>query len=68
MDPVSQIYAREAIDNHGMSVVGWYHSHPTFQPDPSVTDIENQANYQQLKTGSVCPFVGLIVGTYDNRN
>jgi proteasome lid subunit RPN8/RPN11 len=44
MDPVSQIYAKEAIDTHDMSVVGWYHSHPTFQPDPSVTDIENQAN------------------------
>ncbi|KAL7519948.1 hypothetical protein ACHAWX_004702 [Stephanocyclus meneghinianus] len=74
MDPVSQIYAREAIDTHGMSVVGWYHSHPTFQPDPSVTDIENQANYQHLfaetsnSSGSVIPFVGLIVGTYDSRN
>jgi len=50
MDPISQIHAREAIANHGMSVVGWYHSHPTFQPDPSVTDIENQASYQQLFT------------------
>lgn len=75
MDPVSQIYAREAIDSHGMSVVGWYHSHPTFQPDPSVTDIENQASYQQLfassssnLAGSVIPFVGLIIGTYDGRN
>ena len=48
MDPMSQVHAREAIANHGMSVVGWYHSHPTFQPDPSVTDIENQASYQQL--------------------
>ena len=74
MDPVSQIYAREAIDSHGMSVVGWYHSHPTFQPDPSVTDIENQASYQQLfasssnLAGLVVPFVGLIIGTYDGRN
>ncbi|KAK1747056.1 histone H2A deubiquitinase [Skeletonema marinoi] len=51
MDPVSQIYAREAISNHGLSVVGWYHSHPTFQPNPSVTDIENQASYQQLFQG-----------------
>jgi len=51
MDPVGQIYAREAISNHGLSVVGWYHSHPTFQPNPSVTDIENQASYQQLFQG-----------------
>ena len=78
MDPVSQIYAREAISNHGLSVVGWYHSHPTFQPNPSVTDIENQASYQQLfqcgegaknkAEDTVSPFVGLIIGTYDGRN
>ena len=102
MDPVSQIIAGDAIINHGMTVVGWYHSHPNFQPDPSVIDIENQANYQSLfqgvnavasrcaeqntqrgqqssednrngkKTSSsseleVCPFVGLIVGTYDGK-
>jgi len=63
-----------------MSVVGWYHSHPDFQPNPSITDIENQASYQQLFQGdnlsdrdsgdieSVSPFVGLIVGTYDGKN
>ena len=48
MDPVSQIIAGDAIVRHGMTVVGWYHSHPRFQPDPSVTDIENQGNYQNL--------------------
>ena len=48
MDPVSQIAAGNAIVNQGMEVVGWYHSHPRFQPDPSITDIENQSNYQQL--------------------
>ncbi|KAL7546967.1 hypothetical protein ACHAWF_010290 [Thalassiosira exigua] len=78
MDPVGQIYATEAIANHGMSVVGWYHSHPDFQPNPSITDIENQANYQQLfhadrpvsssNSPTDSPFVGLIVGTYDNKN
>lgn len=26
--------------------MGWYHSHPTFQPEPSLIDIENQYNYQ----------------------
>ncbi|KAL7536225.1 hypothetical protein ACHAXR_009552 [Thalassiosira sp. AJA248-18] len=84
MDPVGQIYATEAIANHGMSVVGWYHSHPDFQPNPSITDIDNQASYQQLFRGdnvakkdsvesnnhaeSAIPFVGLIVGTYDGKN
>lgn len=50
-------------------MVGWYHSHPTFAPEPSLIDIENQHQYQQLMrdegTGAE-PFVGLIVGTYDD--
>ena len=81
MDPVSQIIAGETIAKHGLEVVGWYHSHPSFQPDPSVTDIHNQGNYQQLfgdhghavqvqetDEKQVIPFVGLIVGTYDTKN
>ena len=127
MDPMSQIVAGDAIAKNGMAVVGWYHSHPTFQPDPSVTDIENQGNYQRLfrntslarsqsqkkdsglnvnkasnmtrsqqghheldpdcngstkdsttgnekiiaekseESDGVCPFVGLIIGTYDGE-
>ena len=46
MDPASEIAIRDIIASHGMQVVGWYHSHPKFQPDPSVTDIVNQKNYQ----------------------
>jgi len=66
MCPVSQAVAGEAISKQGMKVVGWYHSHPTFQPDPSVTDIENQSIYQTMFGASHNhPFVGLIVGTYD---
>ena len=73
MDPIGQIYTTEAITKHGMSIVGWYHSHPDFQATPSITDIENQATYQQLfqgesSTNKVSPFVGLIIGTYDSKN
>jgi len=75
MDPISQIAAGNAIVNQGMTVVGWYHSHPRFQPDPSITDIENQSNYQNLfrsdivksETNNLCPFVGLIIGTYGKK-
>jgi proteasome lid subunit RPN8/RPN11 len=68
MDPSSDIHVREIIALQNMEVVGWYHSHPTFQPDPSITDISNQANYQKLfqdKETGLHPFVGLIVSTYD---
>ena len=68
MDPMSQMFAGEAIKNQGMKIVGWYHSHPKFQPDPSVVDIQNQSTYQQLFDASPDnPFVGLIVGTYDGE-
>ncbi|GMF50748.1 unnamed protein product [Phytophthora fragariaefolia] len=75
MDPGSEIELRGIIENAQLEVVGWYHSHPAFAPDPSVRDIENQTSYQQLfqrpctgkdKKPSE-PFVGLIVGTYDTR-
>ncbi|KAE9040248.1 hypothetical protein PR001_g4807 [Phytophthora rubi] len=75
MDPGSEIELRGIIENAQLEVVGWYHSHPAFAPDPSVRDIENQTSYQQLfqrpctskdKQPSE-PFVGLIVGTYDTR-
>ncbi|KAJ0400933.1 hypothetical protein P43SY_006616 [Pythium insidiosum] len=48
MDPESEIELREIIQNAKLEVVGWYHSHPAFAPDPSIRDIENQTSYQQL--------------------
>lgn len=81
MDPESEIELREIIQNAQLEVVGWYHSHPAFAPDPSIRDIENQTSYQQLFQRCVErkieghkpvveisePFVGLIVGTYDTK-
>lgn len=46
MDPVSQTQASEELAWRGLAVVGWYHSHPTFAPIPSVRDIETQAKFQ----------------------
>lgn len=70
MDPTSELEARELIKSRGMRIVGWYHSHPVFQPDPSGRDIENQTNYQTLlrdEETEIEPFVGMIVGPYDVR-
>lgn len=82
MDPTSAIETRQLIEEKNMVVVGWYHSHPTFAPDPSIIDIENQRNYQTLcreKCGGedsngnhtmpefMEPFVGAIIGPYDPR-
>ena len=43
---VSQTVACERICNDQQMVLGWYHSHPTFTPNPSVRDIETQLKYQ----------------------
>ena len=44
-------------------LVGWYHSHPFCQPDPTLQDIKNQLNYQQVvkDENSNEPCIGLIV-------
>ncbi|KAJ1912467.1 hypothetical protein H4219_005590 [Mycoemilia scoparia] len=51
MDPESELKVRQNIGNENLRVVGWYHSHPTFMPDPSFIDIENQLAYQTLFQG-----------------
>lgn len=69
MDPASEMQARDYFSSKGYKVVGWYHSHPTFAPNPSIRDIENQSQYQQLfrhDTG-VEPFIGVIVSPYDPK-
>lgn len=70
LDPVAEYEVREVISGLGMCVVGWYHSHPRFKPEPSVTDIFNQNQYQQLmhdEQTDLAPFVGLIVSTFDPK-
>ncbi|XP_071952026.1 uncharacterized protein [Antedon mediterranea] len=67
MDPVSQTEACEAIIDSGLQVVGWYHSHPTFPPNPSVRDIETQSQFQSWFVQGGAPFVGVIVNPY-SRN
>ncbi|KAI8371548.1 uncharacterized protein BYT42DRAFT_72947 [Radiomyces spectabilis] len=70
MDPASEMKAREVFAEKGYTVVGWYHSHPTFEPQPSIRDIENQTSYQTLfrheQTGDE-PFIGVIVTPYDTE-
>lgn len=46
MDPLSQTQACDVLSSLGFSVVGWYHSHPTFHPNPSVRDINTQDQFQ----------------------
>ncbi|XP_031569318.1 histone H2A deubiquitinase MYSM1-like [Actinia tenebrosa] len=68
MDPVSQTQASEELSSIGLSVVGWYHSHPTFAPSPSVRDIETQGKFQEWFGKGGAPFIGVIASPYNYTN
>lgn len=51
MDPVSQTQACDVLSALGLGVVGWYHSHPSFHPNPSVRDINTQDQFQVRSAG-----------------
>ncbi|KAG7259201.1 hypothetical protein CRUP_016081, partial [Coryphaenoides rupestris] len=68
MDPLSQTQASEALALLGLAVVGWYHSHPTFQPNPSLRDIHTQDQFQSYFSRGGAPFIGVIVSPYNPSN
>ncbi|XP_056020025.1 deubiquitinase MYSM1-like [Ostrea edulis] len=68
MDPVSQTFACEEINNNRMNVVGWYHSHPTFNPNPSIRDIETQLKFQDYFAQDGFSFIGVIVSPYNRTS
>ncbi|XP_042532760.1 deubiquitinase MYSM1 isoform X1 [Dipodomys spectabilis] len=68
MDPVSQTQASETLAVRGYSVIGWYHSHPAFDPNPSLRDIDTQAKYQSYFSRGGAKFIGMIVSPYNGNN
>ncbi|KAE8631416.1 hypothetical protein XENTR_v10001185 [Xenopus tropicalis] len=55
----------------GLSLVGWYHSHPQSPALPSLQDIEAQMDYQLKLQGtenSFQPCIGMICGPYFQMN
>ncbi|XP_019752812.1 histone H2A deubiquitinase MYSM1 [Hippocampus comes] len=68
MDPLSQTQACDVLSSLGFSVVGWYHSHPSFHPNPSVRDINTQDQFQSYFSRGGAPFIGMIVSPYDPAN
>uniref|UniRef100_A0A673WLJ2 Myb-like, SWIRM and MPN domain-containing protein 1 n=1 Tax=Salmo trutta TaxID=8032 RepID=A0A673WLJ2_SALTR len=68
MDPLSQTQACELLSSLGLAVVGWYHSHPTFHPNPSIRDIHTQDQFQSYFSRGGAPFIGMIVSPFDPAN
>eukprot|EP00887_Chlorella_sp_A99_P000761 scaffold5.g761.t1 len=54
LDPESQVEAVSLMEGEGLQPVGWYHSHPVFDPSPSIKDNENQRNYQARRNLLLC--------------
>ncbi|EFA09787.2 Histone H2A deubiquitinase MYSM1-like Protein [Tribolium castaneum] len=63
MCPISQSKAAELIHNRGLDVLGWFHSHPTFAPEPSQQDLETQQDVQ-MWIGSKSPCLGVILSPF----
>lgn len=64
MDPESARLAHEKATDRSQLIIGWYHSHPQFEVDPSNIDVLNHKAYQNQFNNDACPFVALIVGTF----
>uniref|UniRef100_A0A6B2E907 Putative histone h2a deubiquitinase mysm1 isoform x1 n=1 Tax=Phlebotomus kandelakii TaxID=1109342 RepID=A0A6B2E907_9DIPT len=62
MCPVSQVEQSDCLFMEGFQLLGWFHSHPLFPPNPSRMDIETQAEMQKHFSAEDAPFVGFILG------
>ena len=52
------------MHNDGLTLAGWYHSHPNYSANPSLRDLEAQIEYQLQMKGpgeSIQPCVSLII-------
>lgn len=66
MCPVSQVEQSLGLLSEGYDLLGWFHSHPLFPPNPSRTDVNTQAEMQmQFCTDKEKPFIGFILGCVD---
>jgi len=64
MDPTSAGDQYKKVQTRGQEIVGWYHSHPKFEVNPSHIDVMNHEMYQKMFNESSLPFVALIISPY----
>ncbi|GJQ75910.1 hypothetical protein Trydic_g17970 [Trypoxylus dichotomus] len=66
MCPVAQARATDILRGEGLDILGWYHSHPSFAPEPSQQDIETQLSVQQW-IGDGKPCIGIILTPFSSH-
>ncbi|XP_061183924.1 MPN domain-containing protein-like [Saccostrea echinata] len=68
--PLVEEEIRQSMNELGLILVGWYHSHPFSEAQPSVKDIDCQMSYQLCMKGSgsnYFPCVGVIIAPYNRQ-
>ncbi|CAH1976819.1 unnamed protein product [Acanthoscelides obtectus] len=63
MCPISQAKAADLIHQKELDILGWFHSHPTFAPEPSQQDLDTQRVVQQW-IGYGKPCLGVILSPF----
>lgn len=64
MCPISQVEQSSILTNEGYELLGWFHSHPLFPPNPSRTDLRTQTE-MQMQFAANNPFIGFILSCVD---
>lgn len=72
MAPIVESEIQRAIEQRHLTLVGWYHSHPTAPATPTLRDIDSQLDYEiQMKgnsDASYTPCVGVICSPYNKES
>lgn len=66
MCPISQAKAADTIHTKNLNILGWFHSHPTFAPEPSQQDLDTQQDVQ-LWVGNKYPCLGVILSPFSSN-
>nr|SVE79978.1 EOG090X020Z [Daphnia magna] len=64
----TEVKISQSMENSGLCLVGWYHSHPLSPPAPTVQDIDSQLEHQLRLKGTgeqgYRPCVGMILSPF----
>lgn len=64
MDPESATAVVDRVREKNQSLLGWYHSHPKFEVNPSHIDVINHEMYQKMFNETGDHFIALIISPY----
>eukprot|EP00347_Sterkiella_histriomuscorum_P006564 403352292 len=64
MNPESAEEKVKEIESKGLQILGWYHSHPKFEANPSHIDVQNHETYQKMFNRDGKYFMALIIAPY----